>query len=124
MKKIYFLLLAFLLALSGCATKTTTTGREFDAAKVINIKKGITTSHEVSRMFGKPLEKTVLSDKQVVWGYSWKTVTSHTSSGPYGPVVTSSGDKQTLEVLLKNGVVVNYLYKNDPFWIEKLQQAN
>ena len=122
MNKIKYILLTIItVALAGCATKTITTGREFDVAHINSIKKGVTTSGELISLLGQPLDKSVLSANEVVWGYSWKKVTYQTTQGSDGPVVTSQGDKQTLEVLLKDGVVENYNYQDDPFWIEKLK---
>lgn len=110
------------LALAGCATRTTT-GREFDVANISHIQKGVTTSHEAIGLFGQPLDKTVLSNDEVVWEYLWKKTTSQTTQGSDGTVVVSQGDKMTLELLIKNGVVINYIYNDDPFWIEKLKGA-
>jgi hypothetical protein len=53
--------------------------------------------------------------------YSWKKTTSQTTQGSDDSVVTSQGDKKTLELLIKRGVVEKYLYNDDPFWIEKLK---
>jgi hypothetical protein len=35
--------------------------------------------------------------------------------------VTSTGEKKTLEVLIKNGVVEDYTYQDEPFWNEQLK---
>ena len=118
----YLVLSVFLATLAGCATRTTT-GREFDVANIAKIQKGVTPRNELVSLFGRPLDVSTLSGDEVVWEYSWKTATSQTQPGPDGPVVTSQGDKKTLEVLIKNGVVINYRYADDPFWIEKLKGA-
>lgn len=121
MNKIIFLLVPMVfIAFAGCATHTTT-GRKFNVADVNRIQKDVTTRQEAIGLFGKPLDITVLSDNEVVWEYWWKQTTSQTTQGSDGPVVTSQGDKKTLELLIKNGVVVNYRYNDDPFWIEKLK---
>ena len=61
MKKIecLFLFLIF-AALAGCGT-TKTTGRDFDASKIHDIKKGVTTSEELIGLLGQPLSKSVES---------------------------------------------------------------
>jgi len=109
------------LALVGCASKTITSGREFDVAKIGNIQKGVTTSDELVSLLGQPLSKSAQSADEVVWNYTWKKGKATTTQGSDGPVVTSQGEKKTLEVLIRNGVVVNYSYKDDPFWNEQLK---
>jgi hypothetical protein len=122
MNKIKYLLLSVVFAaLFGCASRTITSGREFDVAKIGEIKKGITTSEELVSLLGKPLTKSVHSADEVTWNYSWKNGTATTTQGPDGPVVTSQGDRKTLEVRIRNGVVENYSYNDDPFWNEQLK---
>src|SRR5664279_5243179 len=117
MNKIKCLLIFVIaLALAGCATKTITSGREFDVAKINNIQKGITPTDELAGLLGPPFSKSVQSADEVVWNYTWKKGTATTTQSSDGPVVTSQGEKKTLEVLIKNGLVENYTYKDDPFW--------
>src|SRR5258707_8939273 len=119
MNKLKYLLMSVMFAaLIGCATRITA-GREFDISHINDIKKGITTSDELVSLFGQPLDRSVVSKNEVIWEYSWKKTTSQTTQGSDGSVVTSQGDKKTLELLIKNGVVENYNYTDDPFWFEK-----
>jgi len=117
----YILLFVVFAALVGCASRTITSGREFDVAKIGEIKKGVTTSDQLMSLLGDPLTRSVPSADQVIWNYSWKKGTATTTRGPDGPVVTSQGDRKTLEVVLRNGVVENYSYNDDPFWNEQLK---
>jgi hypothetical protein len=117
----YRLIFVIAVALVGCASRTITAGHEFDVAKINNIQKGITTSDELAGLLGQPLTKSAQSDGEVLWNYSWKKGTATTTQGSDGPVVTSQGDRKTLEVLIKNGLVENYTYKDDPFWNEQLK---
>jgi hypothetical protein len=117
----YFFISVIAVALVGCASKTITSGREFDVAKIGEIKKGITTSDELIGLLGQPLTKSVQSADVVVWNYTWKKGTATTNQGSDGPVVTSQGEKKTLDVLIQNGVVEKYTYKDDPFWNEQLK---
>jgi hypothetical protein len=117
----YFLIPVIAVALVGCASKTINSGREFDVAKIGEIKKGVTTSDELIGLLGQPLTKSVQSADVVVWNYSWKEGTATTNQGSDGPVVTSQGDKKTLDVLIQNNVVENYTYKESPFWNEQLK---
>jgi predicted small secreted protein len=117
-----FFLLLVLAVLAGCGT-TKTTGRDFDASKIHDLKKGATTSDELIALLGQPLTKSVESANGAVWEYSWKKATSRTTTSSNGAVIKTEGDLKTLQVLIKNGVVVNYTYKDDPFWDEKLKGA-
>lgn len=119
--KCLHLFFAFVV-LTGCGT-TTTAGRKFDASKIPDIQKGVTTSAELIRLIGQPLTKSVTSANEATWEYSWEKTTAETQTGSDGPVVTTAGDKRTLAVFIRNGVVVNYAYKDDPFWDEKLKTS-
>jgi outer membrane protein assembly factor BamE (lipoprotein component of BamABCDE complex) len=121
MNKIKFLLIsAIAVALAGCATKTITAGREFDAAEISGIQKGVTTADELKSLLGRPLTTSVQPDG-VIWNYYWKDGKATTTQSSDGPVVTSTGEKKTLEVLIKNGVVEDYTYQDEPFWNEQLK---
>lgn len=114
----YILILA--VALAGCATKTIIAGREFDAAKVSDIQKGVTTADELKSLLGRPLTTSVQPDG-VVWNYYWKDGKATTTQSSDGPVVTSTGEKKTLTVTITNGVVEDYTYQDDPFWNAQLK---
>ncbi len=81
----YILILA--LALAGCATKTISDGRAFDAGKISDIQKGVTTADELKRLLGRPLTTSVQPDG-VVWNYYWKKGNATTTQSADGPVVT------------------------------------
>jgi hypothetical protein len=117
------LFLSVFVALAGCGT-TTTTGNKFDASKIHDIRKGVTTSAELIKLLGQPLRQSVESADETIWEYAWEKMTSETSSGSDGPVVTTAGDKKTLAVFIRKGVVINYVYKDDPFWNEKLKGSH
>ena len=117
----YILMAVVGVALAGCASKTITSGREFDVSKISSIHRGITTSDELARLLGQPFSKSVQSADEVVWNYMWGKGTATKTHGSDGPVVTSQGEKKTLEVLIRKGVVENYVYKDDPFWNERLK---
>ena len=117
------ILAALVLEVAGCATKTVTSGHEFDAAKIANIQRGVTTGEELTAWLGKPLAKTVQPDGTVLWHYFWKKGKVTTTQGSDGPVATSSGERKTLDATVRNGVVENYTYQNDPYWNERLVDA-
>jgi hypothetical protein len=117
MNKIKLILISFICAvLVGCATRTLTAGSEFDASKINAIKKGVTTSDELIKLLGQPFSKSVKSEDEVIWDYSWATATTHTGMNWWGnPNISTQGYKKLLEVLIKNGIVVNYTYDEGPF---------
>ena len=116
--------LLVLAALAGCSTGTTkTTGREFNTAKIQDIRKGVTTSNELVQLLGQPLSKTMESANVALWEYSWKKSTSRAATSSGEGVIETDGDQKTLAVLIKDGVVVNYAYKDDPFWNERLRNS-
>jgi hypothetical protein len=124
MNKIKYILMSVIfVALAGCATKAVTGGREFDSAKIAGIQKGVTTSDELVGWLGQPLTKSAQPDGAVLWHYFWKKGTATTTQGSDGPVVTSTGDRKTFDALVKNGVVENYTYQDDPYWNEQLKSA-
>ncbi|MEI9864066.1 MAG: hypothetical protein WDN00_05835 [Limisphaerales bacterium] len=104
----YLLIAIIALALTGCATKTITNGREFDVTKIGSIQKGTTTSEQLIQLLGPPFTTSEQPAGAVIWDYTWKKGKSTTTHGSDGTVVTSTGDKKTLEVLIINGVVENY----------------
>ena len=106
------------VALIGCATRTTTTGREFDASKIGDIKKGVTTTEELVALLGQPFSKSVKSEDEVIWYYTRVKATSTTSLGWNSPNIKTEGQKKKLDVLIKNGIVVNYTFDEGPFQIE------
>ncbi len=103
------------LALVGCATRTATIGSEFDSSKISSIKKGATTGDELVELLGQPFSKSVHSKDGVIWVYSWVKATSRIRPGWISPNVSTEGHKKKLEVLIENGVVVNYVFIEGPF---------
>ena len=104
------------LILMGCATRTDTAGREIDTSKISEIKKGVTTSDELISLLGNPDAKSVKTEDEVVWKYEWIKSTSRTTMGWTGPNVEVDGYQKSLQVLFKNGVVVNYTINEGPFY--------
>ncbi len=106
------------VALIGCATRTTTTGRDFDASKIGDIKKGVTTTEAVIGLLGQPFSKSVKSEDEVIWYYTSVKATSTASLGWNTPNIKTEGHKKNLELLIKNGLVVNYTLDEGPFQVE------
>ena len=106
------------VALIGCVTRTTTTGTDFDASKIGDIKKGVTTTEELVGLLGQPFSKSVKSADEVIWYYTRVKATSTASLGWNSPNIKTEGHKKNLELLIKDGVVVNYTFDEGPFQIE------
>lgn len=99
----------FALILSGCTyTAVNETGSVIDPNKVDLIVKGKTTESEISSMFGKPFTKTVISETDTKWIY--QHIVSRASSQAYTGKTNSSLNSEVLDILFRNGVVVNFSF--------------
>jgi len=122
---LYIILPLFCAAIAGCSTTwTSTSGRDFDAAKIAEIKKGVTTAAELVVMFGQPYSKSVKTENDVEWTYSWVKASSTTSSGWSVENIRTTGQKKHLSVLVRNDVVVNYSYDEGPFELNTKHELN
>ncbi len=116
MKTIKHIIMSLIcVSLIGCATRTNISGNDFDTSKVAEIKKGVTTSDELLSLLGKPFDKSVKSEDEVIWLYDWAKATSNVSMGWSSPNIVTDGYEKKLQVLIKNGVVVNYVLDEGPF---------
>ena len=117
--KIYRLIAALLIVqvLAGCATSNYSVGMEFDSTNVEKIEKGVTKSSQLVEWFGEPYTKTVISGTEEKWIYMYSSGTATASSGILTMKLENSGTQKTLDVLISNGVVVNYAYSegNSPY---------
>jgi outer membrane protein assembly factor BamE (lipoprotein component of BamABCDE complex) len=108
MKKIT--LLMAIVSISAC---TTTGGRNFDTADVTKIREGTTTTAEVERLLGVPLNKEVWVDGTEQWNYSWNvTKTSPTLVSLVGGAsfTRAERDAKAVNVKFKRGVVTECVY--------------
>jgi len=113
MKALVFATVFFLLA--GCTFPSAyTVGRDFDSSLVKQIVKGKTTGSELITMFGQPVTKTVLSANEEKWIYSYTSGEAKAKNLIYTIKVESEGKVKTLDVLLRDGVVLNYTYSEGP----------
>jgi hypothetical protein len=115
MKNMIVLIAFGILALTvGCATSTYTFGRDFPGESANQITKGKTTSADLVKIFGEPFSKNVISATEEKWVYSYGSSTSSAQSYVITMKVKTTGQQKTLDVLLKNGVVVNYVFNEGP----------
>jgi outer membrane protein assembly factor BamE (lipoprotein component of BamABCDE complex) len=116
MRKATYIVLSLICAtLMGCATATSTVGRDFDNTKVAEIKKGVTTTSELIAMFGQPFSKSVKSADEEEWTFSWAKATSKMTMGWGANNVKTIGYKKNLNVLIRGDLVINYTYDEGPF---------
>ena len=105
--------LSFMLALPGCASyKTYTEGPPIHEATVKGILPGVTKRDEVISTFGQPSSITTEAEgvEKLYYVYTVKRVPSYFG----GTIEDTSGAmvREThLEVIVKNGTVLNYDFK-------------
>ncbi|HAT3749163.1 TPA: hypothetical protein I8622_002139 [Klebsiella oxytoca] len=112
MKKLLAVALGVLM-LSGCTySNHYESGSKISVDDVNQIVKGKTTEAELVSMFGQPFAKSVVSDNEMKWTYTHNTVSA--SAQAFTMKTTSDAEMTTLDILLKDGVVVNYAYSKTP----------
>lgn len=109
-----FAALAFCGLLSACATSHYSTGRDFASANVSQIVKGKTTTAELENLFGEPFAKTPVNETDEKWAYSYTDASTHAQSYIVSMQVTTKGTRKALDLLIRNGVVINYTFTDGP----------
>ncbi len=110
MKYLFSVLSLSLLLFAGCAT----TGQKFDASKVSQIKKGVTTRAEIETMFGQPLSSVTLGNGKCVIEYQYAE--GHSTAQSFIPIVGdfaggTKGQAQILTITLtKENIVEEFRY--------------
>ncbi|MFU0837255.1 MAG: Outer membrane protein assembly factor BamE [Pseudomonas fragi] len=102
------------VALGGCATSHYTAGRDFPSASVASITKGKTTTTELKSLFGEPYAKSAVSETDEKWIYTYTNGSAHAQSYVVTMKVTTTGTQKTLDVLIRNDVVINYTFSEAP----------
>ena len=102
------------LALGGCATSHFTAGRDFSSANVASITKGKTTTAELKSLFGEPYAKSPVSETDEKWVYTYTNGSAHAQSYVVTMKVTTTGTQKTLDVLIRNDLVINYTFSEGP----------
>jgi outer membrane protein assembly factor BamE (lipoprotein component of BamABCDE complex) len=102
------------IALSGCATSHFTAGRDFSSANVSSITRGKTTTSELKSLFGEPYAKSPVSETDEKWVYTYTHGSAHAQSYVVTMRVTTTGTQKTLDVLIRNDVVINYTFSEGP----------
>ncbi len=102
------------VALGGCATSHYTAGRDFPSASVASITKGKTTTIELKSLFGEPYAKSAVSATDEKWIYTYTNGSARAQSYVVTMKVTTTGIQKTLDVLIRNDVVINYTFSEGP----------
>ena len=85
-------------------------GRDFPGENVSKIVRGKTTDKDLIQMFGEPLSKTVISETEKSWTYTYASGTT-TIVRHFTSIETRyKGDHKKLVILLKNGVVTDFTF--------------
>lgn len=108
MKKVFASVLITIATLSGCATSNYSIGTDFSVEKASEIIKGETTTSQLVALLGEPYSKHVLSKTQEKWMYFYSAGSAKAQSYIVTMDVKTSGTRKTLDVLIEDGVVVNY----------------
>lgn len=99
--------------LAGCTySNSFENGTPIAAENVNKIVKGKTTEIELIGMFGQPFAKSVVSANESKWVYVHTTGTA--SAQAFTMKTSSNAEQEMLDLLLKDGVVVNYAYTKTP----------
>ncbi|CAI9399347.1 hypothetical protein [Lelliottia sp. T2.26D-8] len=110
MKKIILAVLVTTL-LSGCVFRSTShAGKDFDETKATQIVSNKTTEADLLRIMGEPVKKDIVSDHEVKWVYEY--VTSNAAVRMFSTKPKVDVTKKALEVLIRDGVVVNHAFTN------------
>ena len=100
----------FFISLSGCSTSTYSVGKDFPSENVSKIIKGKTSTEDMLALFGKPYSRAVISATDEKWIYMHSEGTAKAQSYIVTVDVKTTGTQKMLDVLISNGVVVNYTF--------------
>lgn len=98
------------MIITGCATSSYSVGRDFSSENVKSIVKGKTKSTELIQLFGQPFSKTVISANEEKWIYTYSSGTASAQSYLVTTKVETTGHQKMLDILLKDGVVINFTF--------------
>ena len=117
-----FVLMSMLVLCAGCAFTASSSfsyGRPFDENGIAKIVKGKTTTAQLVALFGEPYTKTVVSADEVKWNYyhaeGESTAVANTLGGA---TVVSDDEMKSLDILLKNEIVVNFSFNKGPIGVK------
>lgn len=112
--RIFASIISALLLITGCATSNVLIGKHFSSENVQQIVKGETTTSDLVALFGHPSYKGVLTADEEKWIYMYIESTAKAQSYLLIMNVQSTGTQKTLDILIKNGIVINYTFNEGP----------
>lgn len=100
------------ISISACATHSTnySVGNEFSSEMISKIIKNKSSKEDLIKLFGQPQFKSVLSENDEKWVYSYTLGTASVEAAFLSSKVNSSGVQKMLDILIRNGIVINYAY--------------
>jgi outer membrane protein assembly factor BamE (lipoprotein component of BamABCDE complex) len=106
------LLLAVLTSLMGCVYKSNIDyGQQFTSEQINQIEKKVTMTSDLLKIFGEPAIKSVISETEEKWVYTYTGGTA--SAQAFTMKTTSNISTHILDILITNGVVVNFAETNN-----------
>ncbi|WP_345890795.1 hypothetical protein [Vibrio crassostreae] len=97
--------------LSACVYKSNVDyGTQFTKEQVAKIEKKLTTKDDIMRILGEPNVKTVISETGEEWIYTYTGGSA--SAQAFTGKITSDISSHMLDILIENGVVVNFSETN------------
>ncbi|KPN78872.1 hypothetical protein AEA42_01150 [Shewanella sp. Sh95] len=106
-------MIAVLLTLSACTyTSNMNVGTNFSSEQAAKIVKNKTTDSELVALLGQPQVKTVINETDVKWIYSYTEGSASTQA--LTMKTTSDFTIHTLDILLRNGIVLNFAETHTP----------
>ena len=105
------LLLVAVLSFSGCTYSSKVDyGNQFTAEQVAKIKKNETSTADLLNILGEPSIKSVLSESEEKWVYSYTGGTGSVQA--FTMKTTSDMSTHMLDVLIRDGIVINFAETN------------
>lgn len=123
MKKILLVIIPLIALSSACTyTSNVNTGTSFTTEQVSKIVKGSTTEARLVELLGQPQVKTVLNEKDVKWVYSYTEGSA--SAQAFTMKTTSNFTTHTLDILVRDGVVLNFAETHSPLNVNMTNTVN
>ena len=108
------LILSFIVitSLVGCTYQSNVNyGKQFTTEQVNQIVKNVTTTSELLEIFGEPAVKSVLSETEEKWVYTYTG--GKATAQAFTMKTTSDISTHMLDLLIKNNIVINFAETNN-----------
>jgi len=99
-------------SLIGCTYQSNVNyGKQFTAVQVNQIKKNVTTTADLLKIFGEPAVKSVISETEEKWVYTYTG--GQASTQAFTMKTKSDISTHMLDLLIKNDIVINFAETNN-----------